>query len=183
MKRGKSALTFGKCPKVAQEKPRNIINLREKPEGNEGVAAKTEECAVGSSDGRSSAGMSVSVTGPGCLKPRPTLPATRSELHATAIPTPLVSRIDNIRPSMKDMWKPRASERGMVSWMCHRMLSMRDKWKPRASERDMVSCKSHRRLSRRVVRKPRGSGRVMVSRIRHRTRPEMGKWKPSTLQR
>ena len=138
---------------------------------------------MGSSVGRASAGMSGSVTGPGCLEPRPTLPATRSELPTTAFPTPLVSRIDNRRPSVKVVWKPRAARRGMVSWIDHRRPSVKVVWKPITPGRGMVSCKSHRKLSSRVVRKPRGSGRVVVSRIRHRTQSERGKWKPSTLQR
>ena len=41
--------------------------------------------AAGSSGGRLSAGMPGSVTGPGCLEPRPTLPGTRSELPASIL--------------------------------------------------------------------------------------------------
>ena len=94
-------------------------NLREMSEGCEAFSLEAGGEAAGSSGGRASAGMPGSVTGPGCLEPRPTLPATRPELSAATLPAPLVSERCHRPMSRRGKWKPGASGKGLVSGMCH----------------------------------------------------------------
>ena len=95
--------------------------------------------AAGSSVGRSSAGMSGSVTDPGCLEPGPTLPDTRSELPASALPAHLVSGMCHKEQSERGKWKPKSPGSGLVSEMGSVRHYIGVMWKPTPQNRTEVS--------------------------------------------
>ena len=175
--------TFGLFPKVAKESGKTSLSFGKSPKVALGEFGRGGRRGGGSSGGRQSAGMAGSVTGPGCCGPRPTLPATRSELAASALPLGLVPGKGHRGYSVRGNWKPRGFVRVLVSGIGHRGHSVRGNWKPRGFVRVLVSGIGHRGYSVRGNWKPRGFVRVLVSEIGCRGLSGRDDWKPKGMRR
>ena len=103
--------------------------------------------------------MAGSVTGLGRCGPGPTLPVTRSELAASALPLGLVPGKGHRGHSVWGNWKPKGSGRVLVPGIGHRGHSVWGDWKPRGSGRVLVPEIGHRGLSGRDDWKPKGMRR------------------------